>query len=439
MKRIISLLIIVILCFSMLSSCMPNLKKYIIEYASTKTEITEEIYEDEEFVSFLNKMNSFALEMTSSIANSSASNDNYCISPVSIYMSLAIACECSNGQTKQEILDALGITYEQMKEYTKYYYALYNKEYTYVDSYGTIHTSAHEQLANSLWLNSNVVYNQGCINTLTHDYNCDTFSISYADGTAGKIINQYIEYKSHSIAKGDVKLSKSTDFSIISLYHLKEIWNEFGRNITLSFENYDFTNSDKGTVSKNLLKSTYSQGVEYRTVRYSTFYIETEHGYKLYFVVPNGDNSLKDVFTQNTISKILKKTDYGFIDHANQKLKYTRVLFPQVGVSFSGDISGNLQNDFNIKSLFDKERCDFSMLTSNTVFCNNFIHKATMNLDSKGIEGATIDLGQSDKAEAELPNYEKEYHEFVINRAFGFVLTDADGLILYVGEVNTIK
>jgi serpin B len=354
-------------------------------------------------------------------------------------MSLAVACECANGETRDEILDAIGVTYEELNTYTKYYYSLFNKAYTYIDTYGNEHVSAHEVLATSIWMNRGSKYNFSCINTLSKNYNCDSFTIGFADGTAEKVINQYIEYKTHNVILGDVSISSSADFSIISAYHLKEIWNEFGRNLSISFDDYVFTNSDKSTVLKQFMKSTYSEGVVQNMGEFITFYIVTEHGYTLHFMIPNVIYSIEDVFTPKNISKMISIKDYNFIDYGNKRLHYTRLLFPQISVSYSGDISKNLENDFEISSLFDSEKCDFSNMFFSDASCGSLIHTAKLSLDAKGIEGSAINLGESNKEEKDLPDYEKIYHEYEINQAFGFVLTDPDGLIIYVGEVNTIK
>ena len=62
-----------------------------------------------------------------------------------------------------------------------------------------------------------------------------------------------------------------------------------------------------------------------------------------------------------------------------------------------------------------------------------------MRLSAKGIEGDYIDLAQSTHKPVQLPNYEKVYHEFILDRSFGFVLTDSDGMILYMGEINSLR
>ena len=438
MKKILSLVLALIMCLG-LFSCMPNLKKYVIEYADEKISVDSEFIQSDEYALILDKLNSFSLNLIKSFSESNKPNTNYAISPVAVYMSLATACEMASGETRDEILASLDMTYDELKDCTKYIYALCNKEYKYTDSYGTEHISAHEELANSVWLSSDYTYKYENVYSLSTNYNCDVFSISFANGTAKKLINQYIEYKTHSVIKNDVEISKSEGLSIISVYHLKEIWNEFGRNLTQTLDGYDFTNEDGSTVYKQLLKGTYTGGVAYVTSTFTSFAIETEHGYKLYFMIPRGRHTLDDVFTDKNISRMINRSNSGFIDNTNQVLNYTRVLFPAFSVGFSGDVSENLINDFNISSLFDKETCNLSNIVFEDAWCEKLIHTAQVNVNARGIEGESIDLAQSDKIPPELPNYEKVYHDLTIDKAFDFVLVDESGMILYAGEINHFR
>jgi len=438
MKRIIALLLILVICAG-LFSCMPNLKKYVVKYADGKVELTDEIVASEQLSSLIDAANSFAINLMKSVEGTSSESTNLCISPISLYMSLATACESASGETREQILAALGITYEQLAEYTRYYYALCNKNFTYTDTYGAEQISAHERLESSVWVSSQKVLKPEGVDRLTKVYNCNVFAAPFDDGTAKSIINQYIGYISHNIITGNAKISTSSDISFISAHHLKEIWNEFGRNLALSIERYDFINSDASTTSTQMLKSTYTKGKVQTLGRFSTIYAETEHGYKIHFVIPAGNLALKNVFTPYTVSKILSIEDYGFIDNTNSQLNYTRLIFPQLNLAFNGDISENLKTDFGITSLFDPESCDLSNLVEGSVRCDEFIHVARLRLNAKGIEGESINLGQSQKEQEILPDYEPIYQDYIIDRSFGFILTDPNGVIVYIGEVNSLN
>ncbi len=436
MKKILALLLVVAMCVSF-SSCMPNLKRYSVQFADEKIDVSLADMRNEEYIAFLEKLEAFSSKLTASVYGNLSKNQNFCISPVSVYMALAIACEGSDGETRQQILDAVGVTYDEVAAFTKYLYAFRNREFEYENTFGSKQVSAYEQLSNSIWLDDSVVYRSDCVNTLASQYNCDVYSASFKSNTASKMINQYIEYKTHGLIKGEAQFSDDTAFAIINTFYLKEIWNDLGKSLTLTLEYYDFLNSDKNTVKTQLLKGYYSQGRVYEEEKFSSFYTQTEHGYRIHFIVPADNANLGDIFNEETINKILSLDDYGYVDDENRQLHNTRVFFPEFDASFSGNIAGILEESFNITDLFDKEKCDMSALIASPVYCNNVIHKCRLNVTEKGIEGAAVTVVPGATSPAP-PEYEDVYHDFIVNKCFGFVLTDAYGTVLFSGAINSL-
>lgn len=437
MKKIISLILIAVFCMG-LFSCMPNLKRFVVGYGADAPELTDEILNDPAFLKFINKVNKFAINMTESVADSEK-DENFSIASPALIMSLAVACESASGETREEILTALGVTYDELKAYIGYYYALCNTDFEYVDDAGHSNTYAHEILASSVWISEGNRYTAEGVRSLNEAFNCDVYSISFSNGNAKTLINQYVKYKSHNAIKENIDISRSSVLAIASAYHLSELWNGLDKSLTITLENYDFTNTDGSVVKKQLLKSEYTGGVTYNAGKYTSFYIETVDGYKLHFILPSPANSLKEVFTPSTISKVLSIKDYHHIDDASKEINYTRVIFPELNVSFDEDISPYLEKDFGIKKLFNADKCELGGLLGGKAHLASLAHQSALRVDAKGIEGSPIPLPHFQKDETEIDGYTKIYHDYVINRAFGFVLEDPDGIILYIGEVNQLK
>ena len=134
---------------------------------------------------------------------------------MSVYMALALVVEASSGETRQEILDAFGLSYDEVSTFTKELYSFRNRKYAYKNSYGNDVVSAYEMLSNSIWLDEGLVYNQTGVNNLVSNYYCSIYEASFENGTAKKMINQYVEYKTNGVLKGDLQFSRNTDFAII--------------------------------------------------------------------------------------------------------------------------------------------------------------------------------------------------------------------------------
>ena len=155
----------------------------------------------------------------------------------------------------------------------------------------------------------------------------------------------------------------SASFTLINTFYLKEIWNEYGDELKLTDEKYDFTNVDGSKTRLPLLTGYYSEGNIYKGEGFSSFFTETEHGFKIKFILPDDNYSIDEVFTEENIYKINNLSDYGYIDEENKLLHHTRVLFPEYKADFDGSVTDTLKDDFGIKSLFSMGDCDFSGIT----------------------------------------------------------------------------
>jgi serine protease inhibitor len=78
-----------------------------------------------------------------------------------------------------------------------------------------------------------------------------------------------------------------------------------------------------------------------------------------------------------------------------------------------------------------------SNITSEPVCCEGVIHKVSLTVDKKGIEGAAVVYIPGAGA-AGPPPYEKVYHDFVVTGAFGFVITDTYGTVVFSGVINIL-
>ena len=70
------------------------------------------------------------------------------------------------------------------------------------------------------------------------------------------------------------------------------------------------------------------------------------------------------------------------------------------------------------------------------IVCQRIQHVAKLKVDRKGIEGAAVTVVVDAPTSPEL--IEEVLYDMVIDRAFGYVLTDPYGTILFTGVVNNI-
>ena len=112
------------------------------------------------------------------------------------------------------------------------------------------------------------------------------------------------------------------------------------------------------------------------------------------------------------------------------------VFFPEYKASFDGDLADILKNDFGINKLFDFAQCDLSNVSDEQLAYDGVIHKCSIDVKNKGIEGAAVTVMPMAGAAGPLEGYEEVYHDYIVDRAFGFIITDTYGTVIFSGVIN---
>ena len=135
-------------------------------------------------------------------------------------MALALAVECAAGVTRDEILAAVGVTYKEVESFTSYLYAFCNRDFKYENPMGQEKILAFEELSNSFWAEEGLPLNESGVKKLSDSYNCDLFSVNFANGSAERAISAYIKDKTHGLCEGDVDFSPETIITLINTFYL---------------------------------------------------------------------------------------------------------------------------------------------------------------------------------------------------------------------------
>lgn len=440
MKRLISLILALSLSLSLLASCAAlGYKRYSVADASEKIKATYTDYQQDGYAEFIDKLSVFSARLTDAVASGGELDENIAISPISIYMALALAVECAVGDTRDEILSAIGVSYEEVERFTPYLYAFSSRDFKYVNPMGKEKTLAFEELSNSFWADDGITLNTQGVEKLADNYNCDLFKVDFGGSEAKRAIGAYIKDKTHGLVDGDVDLSPETIITLINTFYLKEVWNSDGDDLPMTSVEYDFLCADGETERERFLQGYYYDGKAYDGDGYSAFYTNTDHGFSIKFILPDEDKALSEVFTAENIYTVNSITDWGRVDHENRLIHSTRAIFPEYDAEYDEDIANILKDEFGIKTIFNPLESDLSGITDMPAYCSEVIHKCSLEVNKRGIEGAAVTImGMCGSAGPPIDEYEEVYHDFVVDRAFGFVITDSYGAVLFSGVVNEI-
>ncbi|MDE6201502.1 MAG: hypothetical protein K2M47_06480 [Clostridiales bacterium] len=394
------------------------------------------LYTDD-YKAFKNKVENFAADFAGYSYAAYTEQDNFTVSPISVYMALSLASECAAGDTRNEILSALGVTREQL---TTHFSTLYRS--LEVEHKMDGKTTGLLDLSNSIWVNEGTEVKQPCIDSLSNDYYAYSYSADFAHNNveANKAVRGFVKKQTKGLIDKDFALSEETLFALINTVYLKTVWNTNGNDLSLTNDCYGFTTKDGSVKNTKLLQGYYNAGRAAEFDTFSTFYTRTNDGYKIKFILPKDGYAVDQVFTAENISTVNSITDYGEYDDTAGVRYKTRVLFPEYKCKYDSDIREILQGNFGIDLLFKNhidysQACDFSTLSDRSCYCANVQHVTDLTVDRKGIEGAAVTVMGIDGDAAPLETVEED---FIVDKAFGFIITDWQNITLFSGVVNNI-
>ena len=391
-----------------------------------------------EYKDFANKVSKFA--NNAAVAIGANPQGNTAVSPLSVFMALSMAAESANGDTRQEILDAMGITYEELAANIKYLCYTCNQ----VLDRGLGNSDGKNQIksVNSLWVQNGVQVKNAGVNSLTSNYFADLFNMDFEGSDVNEIIKSYISNETNGLLSPNLELTAETFLVLMNVVYLRDIWSEFGSDLDLTDKPYDFVNYDRSTLSTQLLKGYYHSGKAVETEKFCKFYTTTNSGLSMTFFVPKDGYTLDDIYTSDVLND---PTPYVKVDTtSNPEVNYrfhTRCFFPEFEASFDDDIKDEIQK-MGVNKFFTRGGCDFSNLTDEDVFCSQIRHITKLEVSRKGIEGAAVTVELMDSAADPGPGHKEKvwedvYYDFPVDRNFAYILSK-DGVPIFTGVVKSI-
>ena len=415
--------------FSCLTSCSTGKADLIFSPGEDKSFAYHEL-ENESFVKLRNSVDSFSAKVSEKLFETYDDDVNIAFSPVSIYLDLGLGAKAGAGNTRNEILDALNIDYETLNQNYGLLYRSLNDEFD----------EGQSLITNSIWLNPNLKFKEDALKELATDYFCYSYLADFTSDNknANLAITNFIKEHTKGLLSPDLKLDTTTNFVLLNTLYLKDVWNALGEDLRLYPNKMNFKNSDGSLRSnKDFLSGYYETGLTFENQDFSSFFAKTFNDYRLVFIKPDEGKTLKDVFIEKNINLLLNHSfSEGAIDDENMLIHKTRAIFPEFEASFDKDIKDFIDKEFNVNDLFN-ENCDFSTILENHVGnCTAIKHITKLKVDRKGIEGAAITAMVA--ASSPAPLYEEVYHDFILDRDFGFLVLDTYNNILFSGAVEKI-
>lgn len=349
-------------------------------------------------------------------------DENTVCSPLNTYIAFSALAEVTEGDTRQQLLNMLGVSnIETLRENIS---ALWKSNYVETPIIKSV-------LANSVWLNNHVTYNESTLKTLAEKYYASSFSGEPGSEAMNQALRTWTDENTDGLLSEytrNMSMSPASVLEIISTIYYKAMWAERFAETNTEQEVFHGT---RGDTTVAMMKNVINTGF-YTRENFTSIGLPLSDSGKMYFFLPNENVDVNDLASDPEVVNILPfKSEVE--DYENKKV-YLSV--PKFNVSGNADLISAMKA-MGVTEVLDTSMADFSPLTTedDSIYLNKATHTAMFEIDEEGVSGAAYTV--LDMYTSGLPV--GGAIEFVLDRPFMFIVTGMDNSILFSGIVRNIE
>ena len=385
--------------------------EYAIVEASypARTQKTEERVDTEELVRFSSE----------TAAKIFAEGENTVYSPVSLYMALGMVTELTEGQTKRQVTNLLGVSdSEALRQWTQ---SLWRQ--LYCDE-----KDSALWLGNAAFLNEAMTFHREPLEVLAEDYYASSYGLPMGTSGADKTIAAWLNQQTNDLLTDDTGAIRTEKRDLLRLYntiYYKAAWQaEFFGGATAEdiFTAADGTEQKTDFMHISIEGSPVARGEGYRR---ASLYLKD--GGEMTFYLPDEGVTVEELLQrENLLGELLPVDEW--VVQVNWSV-------PKFDLHDSLKLNDALQA-LGVTDAFDVSKADFAPLTEQPAYVESVNQAARVKINEEGVEAAAYT--EVDTNAAAAPPQELPEEEMNLNRPFLFVIWK-DGAPLFVGAVQTME
>ena len=346
------------------------------------------------------------------------SNKN--LSPVSVYIALAMAAEGAKGDTQEELLAILGE--KKLKDLRKSVEQM-------LKDLKTEGTSGELVLANSIWLgrqDESVAFHEAYLKTLAKSYGAKAGAVRFGAAEAGEKIAAWIKEKTRDKiqpSEDAMTFNADTLAVLINTIYLKDSWqNPFDPERT---EQDTFSGLQGKEIIVKYMRRTDSNAAVVRGEGYLRYALPLRDVGRMVFVLPNEEVSLESLLgSPEKINELLRG---GEEVNADVDLKVPKFTFQD-----RTDLEKTLM-DLGVRISFTGG-ADFSGITDTPAHISRVLQESHIGVNEDGVEAAAYTMIALAKSSMSIEKRDKI--DFHLTRPFLYAIESYDGTVLFIGTVT---
>lgn len=352
---------------------------------------------------------------------SGGGTENQVCSPLNVYMALAMLAEVTEGESRRQVLEALGSgDLDALRAETS---AVWNANYCDDGAVTSV-------LASSLWLNEQVNYRQETVDALARYCYASSFRGEMGSVTLDKALQAWVNEQTGGLLKeqaSGLHLDRETVLALASTVYFRAKWDsEFSDSRTAP-------GTFHGAVGDTTCDFMHQGGADtyYWGDHFSAVARRLEGSGAMWLLLPDEGVEPEELLAEEQALDLLLGGG-----STESKRLIVNLSLPKFDVASDLDLTGSLRA-LGITDVFDPNEADFSPLTDSAqgIFLSQPRHAARVAIDEEGVTAAAYTVMMM--AGAAMPPEEEV--DFVLDRPFVFAVTGADGLPLFVGIVRQVQ
>ena len=353
---------------------------------------------------------------------SDPSSENVVISPVSVWLALAMLHQGAAGTTRRELEEFLelpgpgGLDTGALLQ-------------DYAERRAELNTTI--QLANIMFADKSLPVRKEYQRDLATSLKSQVRQADFSQQVlAAKEINDWVENKTNHLITDFISpdiLSPSTRLLVLNAIYFKANWKypflKFDTLNSVKFEVTENSDVEVDMMAKSSDSILYQSNSALQSDIVSLPYEDENFQMMVFLPHDNSDGSLQNLirkFQSVDFNKIYSELTESSVD----------LYLPKFSIGFKSELVTTLMSH-GLRSMFNPEQADFSKISEESLRVSNILHETKVEVteegsEAAGITGAVLDLRAS----------VSHSHEVNVNRPFVFVIQDRKNNIpLFIGKV----
>lgn len=341
---------------------------------------------------------------------------NIFVSPLSVSMELSMLANGTAGETRDEIIKALGYDGVASIEGVNQINA------NLLETLPEVDPRVKFTIANALWVNSRYQIKNEFGDLLNQTYNAEVDNLDFSDGNSVNIINDWAKSNTNGLIDEIINsIDPLSKIILANALYFKADWTsqDFITSNKFNFTSYDGKTTKVESMSK-------ADKIDYNSsdkCQIATFDFG-QGNYTYTAILPNADVSLKDA-VNSVNDELLNGVSKQYVSFEAPMFKFDNEI----------DLSGYMPK-LGITRIFDETKADFSNLTDDKMSVALW-HNTSINLNDGGAEAAAVSYMIDPSCNDDSPVI--KYITMKLNRPFAFIIREkTTNAIIFIGAINKL-